>query len=830
MKETAEVVIIGSGIVGASAAHFLAKKGWKDIVVIDQGPLFEAGFSTGGSTSHAPGLVFELNASKTICQLAQWSVETYRSLSFEDQPCFYSVGSFEIAYSSERLEELKIKWGRAHAWGLKAELLTREQTLQRVPLLNPSQIFGSLSVPSDGVAKALRAVQALAWASRGNVEFISNTEVLGIETAKEQQRKQICGVTTSRGKIKTSRVLVCAGIWGPRIGKMVEVPIPLVPVQHHYVRTAPVKELTNQTAEVVYPILRNQDHGLYFRQYYDTIGIGSYSHEPVLVDPDLIGENAKRPLKQEDFHKAFANACHLLPCLEGAKFAESFNGLFSFTLDGNPLVGESDEVKGFWMAEGVWVTHGPGVGRVVAELMNGELPKVDLRELDANRFDRHALSPSYARVRGAQQFREVYDIIHPLQQIEDPRPLRVSPFYSRQKELGAVFFESNGWERPQWYESNSSLPKDESWPVREGWNARYWSPIIGQEHKATREAVALFDLSAFSKFEVSGPGALNYLQNISANQINQKVNKIVYTAMLNSAGGIMCDLTITRRSENRFWVVTGGGVGTHDRGWMLKQLRQDQNHHSVQFTDLTSSFCCLGVWGPSARALLQSVSESDFSNEAFPLFTAKEIFIGYVPALALRMSYVGELGWEIYVPAEYGAHLWDLLWQAGQCFGVIAAGGGAFDSLRLEKGYRLWGADIHSEYNPYEAGLGFAVKLENRDFIGKSALVALGKGSSRRKLSCMIIEDEKIILLGKEPVFLPARKESTSPISAGNAIGYVTSANYGYTVGKSIAYAYLPSEYAQIGLELEVAYLGQRYRAYVAPEPLYDPSHARMKR
>ncbi len=844
MRKQAELVIIGAGIVGCSAAYFLSQKGWRDVVVIEQGPLFE----TGGSTSHAPGLVFELNASKTMGQLARWSKELYSSLALNDLPCFLPVGSLEIAYTQERFEDLQLKLGRAQAWGLPAQLVDAKAVSDKIPLLNVERIKGALHVPSDGITKATRAAEALARAAQARgTEFIGRTEVLAIEV----ENGSVKAVVTSQGRIETKRVLTCAGIWGPRIGRQAGVPIPLVPVEHQYVRTAPLAQLAGETEEARHPILRHQDRSMYFRQHGACYGIGSYLHEPLLVDADQIRKHKEgalmpslRTFTGTHFEQAHKSAVELFPCFAGVELPYKINGMMSFTPDGNPLLGESLDVRGFWVAEAVWVTHGGGVGKVVAELLNGEVPEVDLRELNLHRLAPHWPSRSYVRARAAQQYREVYDIIHPLAPIENPRPLRVSPFYPRQLALGAVFFESAGWERPQWFESNSKLPGEETWPSRSAldsrtvmsseagdprdfraanangsqpWTARHWSPIIGAEHKAVREHVGLFDLTAFTKLEVSGPNALAYLQRLTANDLDQPIGRVIYTSMLNEMAGIVCDLTVTRLEDQRFLVITGGATGQQDLAWMRSQLSY---YYSVNITDLTSGRCCLGVWGPKARDLMQSLCQIDLSDERFPPYTAQCIFIGSVPALALRISYVGELGFEIYVPTEYGLYLWDILWKAGEAFGIITAGGGAFDSLRLERGYRLWGAELHTEYNPLEAGLGFAVKFDKGDFIGRARLQKIKSQGVKRKLCCFTFDNPQISIMGKEPILETGGQR---------VLGYVTSANYGYSVQQSIFYGYLPVDYAQPGTKVEVLFFNQRHLATVQREPLYDLEIHKLK-
>ena len=463
-------------------------------------------------------------------------------------------------------------------------------------------------------------------------------------------------------------------------------------MQHLYAVTTPLPELAGETEEIRQPLLRHQDESVYFRQVGESYGIGSYRHEPLLMDADDIPDHQEAPVAPAEmpftpvhFDRAMAAAGELLPGLKGVGLTRKFNGVFSFTTDGFPILGESPQVPGFWSAQAVWITHAGGVGKAVAEwIVNGE-PTTDLRECHIKRFHPHALSRPYVRARAAQQYREVYDIIHPRQQMDNPRNLRLTPFYTRQKELGGVFFENAGWERPQWYDANEGLLDSltVTGESRTGWEAREWSPTVAAEHVAARERVAMFDLTPFAKFEVTGPGALGALQRLASNQMNKPVGTITYTSMLTPGGGIKCDLTVTRLAENRFMVVTGGAMGLHDLAWIEAHLPDDG---SVSVTDVSSGRCCIGLWGPRARDLLSRVCDDDVTDEGFPYMTAKPITIAEVPSLALRISYVGELGWEIYAPAEQGLRLWDVLWDAGQPLGVIAAGGGAFDSLRLEKG------------------------------------------------------------------------------------------------------------------------------------------------
>ncbi|MGF1457813.1 MAG: FAD-dependent oxidoreductase [Leptolyngbyaceae cyanobacterium] len=807
MQSHATLVVIGAGIVGCSTTYHLAKLGWQNIVVIDQGPLF----ATGGSTSHAPGLVFQTNPSRTMTKLAQYTVELYSQLKTEEGPAFYPVGGIEVAYTEARLAELQRKLGWAKAWGVEgASLLSPAAVKAKLPLLDEAKILGGFFVPTDGIAKALRAAEALAQFAidAEAAAFHGNTTVTDIEVIAGQVK----AVVTDQGRIETDKVLVCAGIWGPRVGRMVGEVIPLTPVQHQYVKTSPIPELSHATEEVSYPIVRHQDHAMYFRQHGDCWGIGSYQHEPLLVDPDYILPYADapvmpsvKPFTEEHFGPAWQSTQELFPALAEAELTYKINGMFSFTPDGGSVVGESSQAKGFWVAEAVWVTHGGGVGKVVADLMTTGVSNLDIHEMDINRFPAVCKSADFIMRAGAQQYDEVYDIIHPLEQQAHSRELRVSPFHPRLQALGAQFVFSAGWERPQWFKSNIALLDEFTIPPRQGWEARHWSPIQGAEHLATRQRAALYDLTPFAKFEVTGPGVVAYLQGLCANDVDKPVGKVVYTAMLDSNGGIMCDLTVSRLGPEKYWVVTGGSVYGHDLAWLRSHLPADG---SVRITDVSSSYCCVGLWGPKAPAILQSVTAADVSRANFKFFSNRYLQIGNLPVLAVRVSYVGEAGWELYTPMECGLKLWDTLWAAGQASGLVAAGLGAFDTLRLEKGFLLWGSDIHTEYDPYEAGLDFAVKPDKGDFVGKEALLQRREYASR-KLCFITLDDPTAVVMGKEPV-----------IADGKVLGYVTSAGYGYSLGRCIVYAYLPLGYAHPGAAVTVEYFGQPLAATVVEKLL----------
>ncbi len=809
MRTHAPLVIIGAGIVGCSAAYHLAKLGWKDFVVVDQGPLFE----TGGSTSHAPGLVFQTNSSKLMCEFAMTTVRLLQELDRPDHPTWFPVGGVEIAYTPERLVDLKRRQGWATAYGLEAHLISPAEVKQMIPILDDRVILGGYYVPSDGDAKAVNAAAEMARiaAVEGGAEFIGHNKVLDI-VVKEGR---VQAVMTEQGRIDCESVLLCTNIWAPVLGGKTGVPIPLMAVEHLYAITTPVAELAGATREIAHPILRHQDHAVYYRQHGERYGLGSYQHKPLLVDPHDLGKTATRPFTPEHFAETWQSTVELFPALRQTEIERSFNGMFAFTVDGYPVLGPAPNVGGLWVAAGVWVTHSGGVGKAIAEWMTTGAAQSDLREADISRFHPHVFSRRYLQARCATQYDEVYDIIHPKQSMEHPRNLRLSPVHSRLQALGGVFFEGAGWERPQWFGANAHLLEkyEDRIPHRTGWAERFWSRIEGAEHLATREHGALFDLCAFTKIEVAGPGATAFLNHLAANQIDRGVGKVVYTALLNPNGGIKCDLTITRLGKEHYWVLTGGGTGMHDLAWLRANAPAE-----VQIADVTSQYGALGLWGPRARDVLAHVCEDTVSNAAFPYFTARQITIDAIPTLSLRLSYAGELGWELYARTEYMQRLWDVLWEAGQPHGIIAAGGGAFDSLRLEKGYRLWGADIHTEYNPFEAGLEWAVRLDKGDFVGRPALLKAKEGGVARKLCCLTFVEPGAVALGKEPILAGDKK-----------LGYVTSANFGYSVGRFILYGYLPLEYATEGTEVDVLYFGKRHRAVVTREPLFDPEMTRLK-
>ncbi len=813
------VVIIGAGIVGTNLADELTSRGWDRVTVLDQGPLP----LTGGSTSHAPGLVFQTGPSKTMTNFATYTAEKFGSLEVDGQWCFNRVGGLEIATTDERLAELHRRQGWATSWGVAGRVIDPQECAKLHPLLDPTRILGGLYVETDGLAKASRVVVALARRaeSRGAV-FQGSTKVIGVE----HRAGKVTGVTTSAGFVPADIVVSCGGFWGPDLGALIGMDVPLLPLAHQYAKTAQIPELVGRntvSSEAGFPILRHQDQDLYFREHVDRLGIGSYAHRPMpvatteLPDGEITDDAMPSMLAftDEDFAPAWQQCQALLPCLETATIESGFNGIFSFTPDGGPLIGESPDVAGFWIAEAVWVTHSAGVARAVAQLLTDGRSEVELHGCDVHRFEDVQLDPGYVSETSQQNFVEIYDILHPLQPKESPRNLRVSPFHPRQTELGAMFLEGHGWERPHWYQANAALidelPAEWQPPARDEWSAMFHSPIAAAEAWRTRTAVALYDMTPLKRLEISGPGALALLERTTTGKMDKSVGSVTYTLALDTAGGVRSDLTVARLAADTFQV---GANGNLDLDYFRRQSAFDD---TVTVRDITGGTCCIGVWGPRARDLVSAISHDDFSNDAFKYFRAKQVRIGGVPVTAMRLSYVGELGWELYTSADNGLRLWDALWAEGRRHGVIAAGRAAFNSLRLEKGYRSWGTDMTTEHNPYEAGLGFAVRAQKESFIGREALAGISDTTVDRRLACLTIDDKRSVVLGSEPVFVD-----------GEPAGYITSAAFGHTVGAPIAYAWLPAPAAP-GTQVEIQYFDRRIAATVVAEPLVDPEMTKIR-
>ncbi|MGB9183846.1 MAG: FAD-dependent oxidoreductase [Solirubrobacteraceae bacterium] len=834
LPERQRVVIIGAGIVGNSVAYHLVKLGVTEITLIDKGPLP----NPGGSTGHASNFIFPVDHSKEMTSLTLESMRQYHDLEV-----YIECGGIEVARTEERMQELTRRVVSARTWGIEpVTLQTPAEIKAMVPFINEELLLGGFYTPAAGVVDSLRAATIMRErAVEAGITVAANTEVLGLDVEHGQIRR----VRTTRGDVEADRVVIACGCWSPRIAAMAGARIPLTPAVHQMIDIGPVPRFADTKGLVEYPIVRDVDLNMYERQDGTSLEIGSYAHRPILMDCDDIPsleESAlsptELPFTQADFELQMEQALELMPEIVGdesvgVKYA--INGLLSVTLDGLPLIGETPEVRGLWSAAAIWIKEGPGAGKTVAELMVHGEAEIDVYESNIARAYPHQKTRAHVRARAAEGFNKMYGIVHPSEQWESDRRVKLSPFYEREQELGAVFYEAAGWERPQWYESNAGLLDEFSDRVtrRESeWEARWWSPIINAEHLAMRERAGFTDLTAFAIFDVAGPGALDTVQRVAMRQMDVPVGRVVYTPLLMPAGGFKADLTIMRMGEELFRVVTGGAWGMSDLKWFADHLPADG---SAQIHDQTNAWTTLGLWGPRARDIVASITSDDVSHEGFPFARWKAIEVGSLSVIASRISYVGDLGWELYVPIEQGARLWDIVAQAGLPHGAVPIGAGVYGTTgRLEKGYRAYGAELEGEYNVVEAGMAWG-KVKDQDFIGKAAHTAQREAEPVASMCTLTVEDHtsrsgvKRYMIGGEPILT---KDGSGIVDAKGRRSYVTSAGAGPSVGKHLLMGYLPPEHARVGEELLVQYMGEQYPVKVASADstsVFDPENTRVR-
>ena len=655
----------------------------------------------------------------------------------------------------------------AKTWGIEpVSLVTPAEIKELVPFIDESLLLGGFYTPGAGVVDSLRAATIMRErAQEAGMTVAANTEVLDIDVEHGQVKR----VRTTRGDIEAEFVVIACGCWSPRIAAMAGANIPLTPAVHQMIDIGPVPRFADAKTLVDYPIVRDMDNNMYERQDGGGLEIGSYAHRPILMDADeipSIEESAlsptELPFTQADFELQLEQALDLMPEIVGDESVGqryAINGLLSVTLDGLPLLGETPEVGGLWSAAAVWIKEGPGAGKTVAELMVKGESEIDVYDSNIARAYPHQKTKAHVQARANEGFNKMYGIVHPAEQWESDRGVKLSPYYAQEQALGAVFYEAAGWERPQWYASNQSLLDEFGDRItrRESeWEARWWSPIINAEHLAMRDRAGYTDLTAFCVFDVSGPAALDVVQKVAMRQMDVAVGRVVYTPILLPAGGFKADLTIMRLGEDRFRVVTGGAWGMSDLKWFADHLPLDGSAQIARpdRVDLST----LGLWGPRARDILSSVTSADVSHDGFPFATFKELEIGSLQVLASRISYVGDLGWELYVPIEQGAKLWDTIAEAGTPHGAVAVGAGVYGSTgRLEKGYRAYGAELEGEYDVVEAGMAWG-KVKDADFIGKEAHVAQRAAEPAARCCTLTVDDHtsksgvKRYMLGGEPI------------------------------------------------------------------------------
>jgi glycine cleavage system aminomethyltransferase T/glycine/D-amino acid oxidase-like deaminating enzyme len=834
VPSSARAVVIGAGIVGNSMAYHLSRLGWTDLVLLEKGPLP----NPGGSTGHASNFIFPVDHSKEMTTLTKESARQYIGLGVS-----VTSGGVEVARTETRMEELNRRMSSALSWGENGcELLTPAQVLERVPFVNTDVILGGFFTPDVTVVDPLRAGTLMReYAQERGASVFASTEVTGIDVENNRVRR----VHTDKGPIDAEYVFVTCGVWSPRIARMAGASIPLTPAVHQMISVGPIPLFEQTSGEIAYPIVRDVDTNMYERQNGSDMEVGSYAHRPILMDADDIPSNEEAalsptelPFTSEDFDPQLEQALELFPeilTVEGAGIRHSINGLLSLTPDGMPLLGET-EVKNLWSVAAIWIKEAPGIAKAVAEWVVEGAPETDLHSADVSRFYPHQRTKRHVDARSSEGYNRTYGIVHPMEQWLSNREVRLSPFYARERELGAVFYETAGWERPWWYESNAPLLEeygDRVMPREAEWESRWWSPIINAEHLAMRDRVAMIDISAFAVFDVVGAGALEYLQRMALAEMDVAVGRVVYTSILDQNGGFKADLTIMRLDGNVFRIVTGGLDGPRDRKWFEDHLPEDG---SVALDDVTSGWCTLGLWGPRARDVLASTTSADISHAGFPFARCRWIDVGPVRALASRISYVGELGWELYAPMEQGAAMWDTVWEAGQPFGIVPSGIGVYGTTgRIEKGYRLYGAELETEYNVVEADMQ-RPKVKDADFIGKKAHLRHRDEEPAAILSTLTVDDntspsngKKRYMLGREPILTKDGKRIADRKGRG---AYVTSAGSGPSVGKHVLLAYLPPEHADEGNELLVQYMGDRYPVTVAVKgsrSLFDPENTRVR-
>ncbi|GII58646.1 FAD-dependent oxidoreductase [Planotetraspora thailandica] len=798
----AQVVVIGGGVAGCSVAYHLARLGWTDVILVEQHELTE------GTTWHSAGFVGQLRSTVTQTRMIMYSAGLYpelRELTGLD-PGWHGVGGLRLATTPERQEELVRQAGAAETYGLDMELLDAARTLERLPGLEVADVLGSLWLPGDGWLDPARLGQALAeGARRLGVRIFTGVEVTGVDVEagrvravrlRKSPRKSLEETGDDEHVVSTETVVDAAGAAAGVVGRLAGVDVPIVPIKHQYVVTAEA----GVPAET--PTVRDPDNIVYFREDGGGILVGGYIRTPQVWDTE-------RPLAEPrtlfapdmpKFRESWEAAVHRLPghLTPDTELRKVVHGPEAFTPDGEFLLGET-AVAGFWVAAGFCV-HGlaaaGGVGKVMAEWITDGSPEYDVFGMDVRRFGGHARSARWARARALDSYSKYYDIVYPGEERTAARPLRRSPAWVRHTALNASFGEKAGWERVNWFPPTGQDPGS----APRGWAGRVWSPAIREECQATERAAGLFDQTSFAKLEISGKDALAGLERVCGNGLDRPVGSVVYTQLLNERGGIEADVTVTRLDDERFRLVTGTAFGVHDAALLRR--------HGLEVTDVTSALACYCLWGPQAYAILNELSDDDLT---FGYMRARQISVGHVPVLAQRVTFVGEFGWELYCPAEFGLTLWDTLMEAGLPYGMRPAGYRALDSLRLEKGYRVWGLDITPETTPLEAGLGFAVRSERRAALAEPT----------RTLRCLVLDerhdDRPDVCLGGEPVRLDGR-----PVSR------ITSGGYGYRVGRSIAYAYLPVGVAD-GDRVQIAVNGGWTGARVAAEPLYDPAGERVR-
>ena len=805
MQDSAQVVIIGGGIVGCSTAYHLTKMGWQDVVIVEKGEL------TSGSTWHAAGLVGQLRAERNITRMLQYSVSLYETLEQETglTTGWKKTGCLHLAKTAERMFELKKGATTARSFGLEMNIITPSEAAKLFPVMETGDLVGAAFMPTDGQADPAGITQALARGARSRgCKVYEHTLVTGFEF----DRRRVTAVKTDKGDIACDVVVNCTGMWGWQVGQMLGVNIPLVPFMHQFLVTDVIEGLPPDL-----PTIRDKDNLLYYKEEVGGLVMGGYERNGIPWSVDGVPNDFISQLLEPDFdhfQSLSDPAMERTPCLAEAGISRLVNGPEAFTPDGDPIMGPAPELDNCFVAAGFnafGIAAGGGAGRMMAEwIIEGE-PSLDIWPLDIRRFGPYHQSRAYNVERTRELYGKHYTIHWPHEEHSSARGVRRSPLYYLLKDKGAVYGAKYGWERANWFAPAGVTPADEH-----TFDIPNWFEHVAAEHRNARSHVVLIDQSSFTKFEIEGPGAAAFLNRLCANHIDRPVGKVVYTQMCNERGTIECDLTVARLAENRFLLVIGTAFGLRASCWIRDHLPQDG---SVHLKDVTSAYAVINVIGPKSRELLQRNTRGDVGNDAFAFGTCRHFRVGYAPLFALRVTYVGELGYELYIPTEFAGHVYETLWESGQDLGIANAGYRVIASMHLEKGYADWGSELTPEYTPYDAGLGFCVALDKTGFIGKEALARIKDSGSKWKLSTFTIQADTPLML-----------QSSAPIlHDGRVVGVTTSCGYGHTVGKNICYGYLPAEMADTleGFEIE-SYKTVYPATRETDRALYDPRRERI--
>ena len=807
MKDQARVVVVGGGIMGVSVAYHLAKLGWNDVLLLEKGEL------ASGESAFAAGLVTQFHTSPTLMQIRKYSIDLFSELNLFDH-----VGSLRLASSEAQLKELQRNVSQAKAIGLEVEIISAGEAVKLFPGMTDKSLYGAVYLPRDGHLDPYTTTTGLAaHAKKLGVTIQTDARVTGIELSP---KGEVTKVRTVQGDVRTEIVVNAAGIWGPQVAAMAGMHIPTTPVDHQHIALKAVADnvLPHET-----PCVRDPDNLVYLREEAGGLVIGGYELNPHARWVDGAPwehSGTALPGDYDRFEPLLEGLIRRLPFVERAEIVSLICHPGAYTPDSRPLLGPAPEARGLWMAAGLSLNGfggAGGMGKVMAEwIVEGE-PPLDVYSFHAWRFGRDYRDPAYAAERTREGVKYYYLLRYPNDENEWGRPHRVSPIHYRLQDRGAVFGEKNGWERVNFFNPGKPWRRAGADQRQWGWTRPPYFERVAEEHRAVRERAALFDMSSFGKIDVEGPGALTLLQRLSANNIDAQPGKVIYTQFLNTRGGVEADLTITRLTEDRFRVVTGSGFIGNDIGWIKMHIRPEDG--PVVVRDVTEELACLGLWGPRARDVLQAVADGDVSNQALPYMSSRQIKVKGFPVLAQRVTYVGELGWELYMSPERAIEVWDALLDSGKMCEIETGGYKALDSLRLEKGYRYYSMDVTTLENPLAAGLGFAVRLGKGDFIGRQALVEIKEHGLDHKLCTLTVgADEYLAIYGGEAV-----------TSDGAVMGRLRSSGYGHTLKRNIAYTYLPMELTTPGMPLAVEIFGQAVPAEVTADVLYDPESARLR-